>query len=260
MTPFFVLLFIIFIFYSVYEYYNIRVSKVSLSAHEKFHKVPDEFKGKKIIFVSDIQFDHHIGGFDHYAARRLVKKIQDEDPDLIVLGGDMIHNKSSKNHLIFDYLKDLDIEKIGILGNHDYRDINTVNKGAEDANIKLLVNDKFKKFGMNIYGVDDFIKGKPKLLVNDKDYTLALSHNPDYIMKLNKSSIDLTLSGHFHGGQITFFGLYAPAMSSHYGQLFRYGHVPLDHTDVYVSSGVGGKVLFFPMRFFAPPEIVLIEY
>lgn len=256
---FLLLLFVIFIVYSVFEYYHIRVSNVSLSDHEKYHQVPSSFKGKKVIFISDIQFDHHIGGFDHLAAKRLIKKIEEEEADLLILGGDMIHNHSHKNYLIFEYLKELDIEKIAILGNHDYRDINTVHKGVKDANIKLLVNEKFEKFGINFYGLDDFIKGKPKNPINDDEYTVALSHNPDYTMRLNKSSIDLTLSGHFHGGQITFFGLYAPAISSHYGQLFRYGHVALEHTDVYVSSGVGGKVLFFPLRFFAPPEIVVLE-
>lgn len=251
---------IVFIVYSVWEYYHIRVSDISLSRHQKYHSVPDEFRGKKIIFLSDIQFDHHIGGFDHFAAKRLFAKINEQDADLVILGGDMIHNKSSKNHLLFDYLKDLNTEKIAILGNHDYRDIETVRKGVKDANIKLLVNDKFEKFGINFYGVDDFRKGKPELLVNDDEYSIGLSHNPDYIMRLDKSHLDLVLSGHFHGGQVTLFGLYAPAMSSHYGQLFRYGHVPLDHTDVYVSSGVGGKVLIFPMRFFAKPEIVVIQY
>lgn len=257
-----IVLFVLFVFiaYSVWEYYHIRVSDISLSKHQKYHRVPDEFRGKKIIFLSDIQFDHHIGGFDHFAAKRLMEKINEQNADLLILGGDMIHNKSSKNHLLFDYLKELDTEKIAILGNHDYRDIETVRKGVKDANVKLLVNDKFNKFGINFYGVDDFRKGKPELLVNDHEYSIGLSHNPDYVIRLDKSRLDLVLSGHFHGGQVTLFGLYAPAMSSHYGQLFRYGHVPLDHTDVYVSSGVGGKVLFFPMRFFAKPEIVLIRY
>ena len=254
------LIFVVFIAYSVFEYYNVRVSTLRLSEHEQYHKVPDLFKGKKIIFVSDLQFDNHLVGFDHLAARRLVRLIEAQDPDLVIFGGDIIHNKTKKNHLIFDYLKDLDAEKIAILGNHDYRDLTTATQGFEDADIKLLVNEKFEKYGINFYGVDDFRKGKPELLVNDDQYTVCLSHNPDYLMKLDKSSIDLSLSGHFHGGQITLFGLYAPAMSSHYGQLFRYGHVPLDHMDVYVSSGVGGKVLLFPMRFFAKPEIVAIQY
>ena len=259
MIEFLVFIFFAFVLYSFYEYYNIKVRRVSLSDHQHFHKVPDEFKGKKIVFVSDLQFDHHIGGFDHLAVKKLMKKIEEENPDLLVLGGDMIHNDTSMNYKIFDYLKELKMEKIAILGNHDYRDLMTVYKGLDDANIKLLVNSKFEKFGINFYGVDDFRKGKPKLLVNEDEYTIALCHNPAFAMKLNKSSIDLVLSGHFHGGQISFFGLYAPAMTSHYGQLFRYGHVPLDHTDVYVSSGVGGKVLFLPMRFFAPPEIVVLE-
>lgn len=255
------LVFAVFIAYSVYEYYNIRIARVSLRDHQNYHDVPEEFKGKKVVFISDLQFDQHlIGGFDNYGAKRLIKKIQEEDPDLLILGGDIIHNPSSKNQLIFSYLKELKMEKIAILGNHDYRDIQTVYQGMEEANITLLVNDKFEKFGINFHGYDDFQKGKPKFLDSNKEYTIGLSHNPDFAMKLNECSVDLVLSGHFHGGQITFFGLYAPAIISHYGQLFRYGHVALDHGDVYVSSGVGGKVAFLPLRFFAPPEIVVIQH
>ncbi|CAM3645959.1 metallophosphoesterase [Erysipelothrix urinaevulpis] len=251
--------FIIFFFYSMFEYYNLKTTTIKLSDYQRYHQVPVEFKGKKIIFISDIQFDHHIGCFDHLAARRLIRYLEKQEADVLLLGGDIIHNHSPCNHMIFDYLEKMDIEKYAILGNHDYRDLKTVLKGLEDAKIHLLKNESINLFGLNIYGIDDFKEGKPLIKDLRDDYTVLLAHNPDFTMKVDEK-VDLILSGHFHGGQITFFGLFAPAVTSKYGQKFRYGHVALEKTDVYVSSGVGGKVIFFPLRFFARPEIVVLEY
>lgn len=256
----FYIVFALFIFYSLFEYYNLKVKHLSLREFEKFHEVPDEFKGKRIVFISDLQFDHHLTCFDHLAAKKLIALIEKQKADLLIIGGDIIHNHSDCNHFIFNYLKDLKMDKIAVLGNHDYRDLETVLKGLDESNITLLKNESYMYHGINIYGCDDFRAGSPKEPSVQEDYSIVLSHNPDYSMQLKNLNIDLILSGHFHAGQITLFGRYAPAITSLYGQLFRYGVVKLDHTNVYVSSGVGGKVLIFPLRFFARPEIVLIEY
>jgi len=42
--------------------------------------------------------------------------------------------------------------------------------------------------------------------------------NQTIFPKVSRSWIDLVLSGHTHGDQITFFGLYAPFINSKYGQ------------------------------------------
>ena len=68
--------------YSVYEYYHPRVKRLTLSNYTRYHAVPKEFKGKRVLFVSDLQFDHPITGFDHFAMRRLTAKIKKLKPDL----------------------------------------------------------------------------------------------------------------------------------------------------------------------------------
>ncbi len=89
---------------------------------------------------------------------------------------------------------------------------------------------------------------------------IFISHEPDYIMKMKdeeRKKIDLMVSGHTHGGQITFFG-YAPYLPSDYGQQFRSGKMTVDQTDLIISNGVG--VSSIPLRFFAPAEVVVIEF
>ncbi len=64
---------------------------------------------------------------------------------------------------------------------------------------------------MNIGGVDyqrssakkDYLKGAEKLIVPGA-LNVMLSHNPDTFPKSAEQGWDLTLSGHTHGGQVTF--------------------------------------------------------
>ena len=73
------------------------------------------------------------------------------------------------------------------------------------------------------------------------------------------AGIDLILSGHTHGGQITFFGipLYLLCVNiTSYGM--RFGHGFTDSPDgvpVYTSSGVGDYSTI--PRVFARPEVVI---
>ncbi len=63
----------------------------------------------------------------------------------------------------------------------------------------------------------------------------------------------MVLSGHTHGGQITFFGLkiYTPGGSGNYLK----GWYQLDTIKMYVSKGIGTTVL--PLRFFARAEVAI---
>lgn len=246
--------------YATYEYYALTVRNINLREFQRYHKVPDCFKDKKIVFASDLQFDHPIVGFDHFAMSQLVKKINKQDPDLLIIGGDIIHGKNRHNHHVFTYLDEIKAEKIMIIGNHDYHDIATVINFSNHHQVKIIKNETYIWHGIQIIAVDDYKCGHPQLPDIDSMYSILLSHNPDYLEKVNVEGIELSLSGHFHAGQITFFGQYAPAIRSEVGQKYRYGFVKNAKFDSYVTSGVGGKVFIFPLRFFARPEIVVLEY
>lgn len=91
----------------------------------------------------------------------------------------------------------------------------------------------------------------------ESDYVILLSHNPDYAERIETDRIDLVLSGHTHGGQVTFFGLFAPYTNSKYSQKYIAGFAETDHATMYVTRGVG--TTFLPVRFFARPEITAIK-
>jgi hypothetical protein len=81
-------------------------------------------------------------------------------------------------------------------------------------------------------------------------------HNPTYVNRIGEAEIDLILSGHTHGGQITFFGLWFPFFDLKYGHKYRTGIYSLGDKILLVSNGLGTTLL--PLRFFARPEINVI--
>ena len=91
--------------------------------------------------------------------------------------------------------------------------------------------------------------------VNDR----RLQRVADVSMQQDTTGVDLILSGHTHGGQLNFFGIWSIGLGtrvvSDYGRRFQGGWAESrDGTPVYVCRGIGE---FYP-RVFARPEVTLI--
>jgi predicted MPP superfamily phosphohydrolase len=103
------------------------------------------------------------------------------------------------------------------------------------------------------HGVDDL----PATLtqVTTDEPLLLMAHEPDIFAELPRR-VALTMSGHTHAGQVQLFG-HAPVVPSRFGKRFLHGHMVEDDKHLIVSSGLGYSGL--PIRFGAPPEIVVVE-
>lgn len=231
--------------------------------------VPQDFVGKKIVFVSDI---HHGQNFERDRVAGLVKKVNELDPDIVILGGDYVSGSTEYIEPCFEELSRLNAKMgvFGVTGNHDeWADYNLTVKCMENAGITAL-NDRAEwleigRDRIKIAGVDWHTdwqfnsESDMGSLINDteeNDFVILVSHTPDFAEKLNTDKIDLVLSGHTHGGQITFFGLWALYVPSSYGQKYRTGIVNTDKTRVLVSNGIVNT--FLPIRFFARPQINIV--
>lgn len=231
--------------------------------------VPQNFEGKKIVFISDI---HHGPYFERERVADLVRKVNELEPDIIILGGDYVSGDVGYIGACFEELSRLkaDMGIFGVTGNHDeWTDYNLTVKCMENAGITVLSNraewleigeDKIKIAGVD-WSTDWYFNSEPYVdpLVKDaeeNDFVILVSHTPDLAEELTTDKVDLVLSGHTHGGQITFFGLWAPYVPSYYGQKYRTGIVKTDKTMALVSNGVGNT--FLPIRFFARPQINII--
>ena len=112
-------------------------------------------------------------------------------------------------------------------------------------------------------GVDDLDATLAQ--VTDDAPVLLMAHEPDVFPRLPahdpRGRVSLTVSGHTHGGQVRLFG-WAPVVPSRFGDRYAYGHMVEARPDgterhLVVSAGLGCSIA--PIRFGAPPEIVLLE-
>jgi uncharacterized protein len=236
-------------------------------------QVPAEFEGTKIVLLTDI---HRGWFFSQERVRDLVQKVNALHPDSVVLAGDYVYVNPDYESSCFKELAALKapLGVFAVLGNHDYAEYSSGNdkgdpsaaiRAIEGAGITLLNNSGtwVTQDGarIRIGGVGDYKMDSPDLTgaadgTTPTDFVILLSHNPDFAETLPAGAVDLVLSGHTHGGQVTFFGLWAPYLPSGYGQKYRTGVVHDDNTTVIVSNGIG--TIFPPMRFFARPQIVEI--
>lgn len=102
-------------------------------------------------------------------------------------------------------------------------------------------------------GIDD-LPATLAALADDAP-AILLAHEPDIFPRV-PARIALTLSGHTHGGQVRLPGV-PLRIPSDYGDRFAYGHIVEEERHLIVSAGLGTSG--YPVRFGAPPEIVLVE-
>ncbi|MEA3494809.1 MAG: metallophosphoesterase [Bacteroidota bacterium] len=253
---------IAFIVYCHLETRWIKTKRIDLISSD----IPQSFAGKKIVFITDI---HHGPFLSIERIKKLVKRINKLEPDYILMGGDYVHREPEYITPVFEEFNNLKATNgiYGVLGNHDHWESADLTRQMMIKNgIKICDNKSYwVKIGndsIKIGGVGDLWEDSQQLDstthdLNDSDFSILISHSPDYIENMPKDLIDLTLSGHTHGGQMTFFGMWAPILPSKYGQKYRYGLKNFDGMQAYISSGIG--TITPPLRFFCRPEIVVIS-
>lgn len=219
-------------------------------------KVPKEMDGYTAVFLTDI----HRTSSDKL--EKMVGRMNEIEPDIVLMGGDF---QVSRQDEALRILSGIDAPDgfYGVEGNHDKVDV--LRTSMERYGMTLLENDGVQiNRWLYVGGVEDLWNRTPdveKALANTtpQQLNILLAHNPDVAMDHDVSGADLTLSGHTHGGEVNFFGVWGPAMPlvSKYNQRFRSGWAKSGQgTDVYVSNGVG---VSFIMRVFARPQVIVLQ-
>ena len=216
--------------------------------------------GKKIVFVSDF----HIAKGDLGRLKRIVNKINEINPDLILSGGDSIKGHAGKTTMpvkkMAEELSKIKAPIITVLGNHDgWYDKYRVKTALEKHGITVLHNTSTKVGNLYIAGIEDIRAGIPEVstaLENTEFPRILLTHSPDIYYDV-KEDIDLILAGHVHGGQVRmpFFG--AIICPSIYGTKFASGDFKETQNRMIVTRGLGTSIL--NVRFNDIPEIVVLE-
>jgi len=245
-----------------------RSARVSRAVVTSPH-LPEAFEGTRVLFASDIHAGPYLG---RKRMRALVDRMNDLEPDVVILGGDYVGGRMGGTAIFYPAIARLrsPLGVYAVLGNHDYWEgVEVAKQGFKDAGVALLVNENVAvaRDGatIRIAGVDDDWMGTPDAAlaasgIDAGEFAVIVSHTPDYFPKSLpglEGLFDLALAGHMHGGQITLFGMHSPLVPSEYGQRYKGGWLEEHGTFVLVTRGVGSVTL--PIRFFAPPEIHLIE-
>jgi predicted MPP superfamily phosphohydrolase len=224
-------------------------------------KIPLSLDGYTIGFVTDTH------ALPTEELQAVANKLNTYQLDLLLLGGDFPsqNGEPDKSMEILSSVQTAD-GIYGVEGNHDnYRRLFTA---MEKYGITPLSNSGVSVCdGLFVCGVEDLWNRDPNVKkaaagAKSDDFVLLLAHGADIAMKQETKSVDLILSGHSHGGQLNFFGIWSPALSkafgiTEYGTRFKAGWAKsLDGVDVYVSRGAG-TFTNIP-RVFARPEVTLL--
>ncbi len=208
--------------------------------------------------------DLHSASFDY-----VIDSLSQEDCDIIAVAGDLIHTREETEcGLLFLETASRLAPVFYSVGNHERYFKEELKPLAEKAGAIFLDNSSVKYKQMHIGGLssgDGLIHTVSRSPTPDlrwldsfggkSGFKLLLSHHPEYYPKyIRKRNIDLTLSGHAHGGQWVFFGrgIFAP------GQ----GFFPKYTCGVYenrlvVSRGLANRSKM--PRLFNPAEVVIIK-
>ena len=206
----------------------------------------------------------------------LIKKINDQNPDIILLAGDIADDYMPHDGAIA--LLEGITEKYPcyyVSGNHEYwsNDIDNIKKMFRDHNVTVLEGNNetitVKEQRINVSGVDDTYIGWESfnsqiesafMGLDENNYTILLSHHPELTDIYKELSCDLIVSGHAHGGQWRIPFLLNGFLAPNQGFFPKYagGLYDLNSRKMVVSRGLSRESSRIP-RIFNPPELVVID-
>ena len=244
------------------------------------NNTPQSFDGYRIIHISDI----HLRSFQgrEKTLEKFVDKINAQEADAILFTGDLVTQKTSELTAMEGILKKMRAKDgvFSILGNHDYSFYNrwkTEEERIKDAEA-LIDRQKAMQWDILLNECRNIARGKDSISIigvgntstNRKfrsfgnlqqalqdatgKFKILMSHDPSHWRSevIDKTDIDLTLSGHTHSMQFTIFGW---SIISYVYKEFN-GLYREKNQYLYVNIGLGETM--FPFRIGAAPEMTVI--
>ena len=255
---------------AVHIIHGLTLDKTVRYAELEFHSEnwPPDLNGYRIAFLTDM---HTI---THDAMGKVAAELNARNVDLLLLGGDFSMSGEHYNGTIREIAMIKATDGIfGVEGNHD--DYRRIFAAYAQCGITPLDNNGIRiRDGFYLAGVHDMWNRSPNIeaaIANANtgaganagagvnDFVLLVSHNPDVSMVQSTAGVNLVLSGHTHGGQITFFGIPLYLLSgsiTDYGMRFAAGFAESKGgVPVFTCRGVGDY--YAVPRIFARPEVVI---
>ncbi|WP_206422539.1 metallophosphoesterase [Nocardioides pantholopis] len=228
-------------------------------------EVPPGWDGARIALITDL----HVGPVHGEEwTRRVVDLVDEQDPDLVLLGGDLVDGREKYTRETLAPLADLDppLGVFAVTGNHEFEtgDAAAYLADYERLGIQVLRNQQvvLERDGdpLVLAGVHDRTgtgDGEPDpdaalAGVTPEAYCLLLVHQPRQLEDVDDPAVvDLQLSGHTHGGQ-----LWPTELLVRAEQPTVAGLDVVDGVQVVTGRGIGTSGT--PVRVGSPPEVVVV--
>ena len=220
--------------------------------------------GLRLALISDL----HVGFFlDPEDLAAVIERVLAARPDAVLLCGDLVNQFGHECELLARGLENLNAPfgVFAVPGNHDYyadRSLRVWRRALERVGAQVLLNSgvrlEYRGAAFWLAGVDDLREGVPDVRAalrgrEPGETSVLLSHHPDFFPEAAHAGVELTLSGHTHGGQVLLGGR-TPLRHTRHG--FWSGRFERGASQLYVGRGAG--VSFLPVRLGAPPELPII--
>ncbi len=247
-----------------------EVERMPVERHRRRAPQPLEDRPLRLVQITDT----HLGPWQTVAGlRRTVARLIAQKPDLVLLTGDFLTMESNGTPgalaAALEPLRDHADRCFAIFGNHDHEAPDEVRHGLEANGIRLLVDEEAlaetPAGRVQIVGADHVSRGKQehlqKLLARHPrrpgHLRMLLLHDPLGFQYVPPGDVDLTLSGHTHGGQVGLvsFGLDWTVLTR--SRWPDHGLFGLGGSRLYVHRGTG--FYGFPLRVGVPGEASVLE-
>jgi predicted MPP superfamily phosphohydrolase len=226
--------------------------------------LPEVFDGTTVAVITDL----HAGPvLDADFTRRVVDLVNDAEPDLVLLAGDVVDGPEWRYGSTIDPLRDLEapLGVFAVTGNHE---LYTETVPAWEQRLRVLgietisnTSVLIERGGQRMWlaglrdasGTGDLAPDHEAAVadVQPDDFTLLMAHQPRSALEMPEGMVDLQVSGHTHGGQLwpvrPLVLLQQPMVD---------GLARINGIDVVTSRGAGNWGP--PVRVAAPPEVPLI--
>lgn len=190
----------------------------------------------RIVHISDVHIGSRQGGY----LTRIVERINQLAPDVVLITGDLVDSAV----VGYDELKSLNelrARTLFTIGNHErYADLDKILTLLGDLGVKSLRQQHVLAGEIQIIGIDDAdapnqVADKlPTIDRRNDRYTILMYHRPLGWEVALEHGIDLMLCGHTHNGQIFPFNLLVKRQFKRISGLYSDGDAHL-----YVSPGTG---------------------
>jgi predicted MPP superfamily phosphohydrolase len=239
--------------------------------------LPDALNNFRITFISDIQADAYT---DAARLGRFIGRVNETDPDLVLIGGDMITSTPDYIDEAAEYVGKIK-SRYGVyscIGDHDnwaYRDdygrsLREVEGAMRKYNVKMLNNKdtviNIKNSGIGITFltstyVEHINEELLDSLIGRQDHTefkILLVHQPNVlaVKEAAAAGYNLFLAGHTHGGQVTFLFPFINLTPTLLETRYVRGDFHFGKMLMVVTRGLGMSLV--PLRYNSTPEITVI--